>query len=110
MRKAVLIVALMLTGAAHAQSVATSDEVCLSAGRQAAGAADALLAGVPEADVYRVFAKLPDRKMSPVEQAANDAMLRAVPYIATMRFDPQQTRQIVYMKCKAGEYAQLARQ
>lgn len=104
MKKAALIVALMLVaGGASAQSWTTSDNTCLSVGAMAAATARARESGVTESRLLVVLRSIKGGA-TPAEKHGDAVAELLVPFVYTMKLKPEDARQIVYLKCKAGEY------
>lgn len=104
MKKLALIAALMLAGTANAnaQSWKTSDVICLALSRMGEASAKARESNVAELDLLKL-SRDGGAKTAAGQYAAASAEL-VVPFVYTMKLTPDQARQMVYLKCKAGEY------
>lgn len=100
MKKTCLALALCLAaGSASAANPHTSDVLCLKLAQIAAAIADSKQAGMKEADISAIL--LPT--MAGNQQATYSTGI-VISYVYTMSHKPADARQVVYLKCKAGDY------
>lgn len=106
MKKLAMIAALMLAaGSANAQSWKTADVICLSIARLGEASAMARANHVAESELLKISREGSNK--TDHERYATAAAEMVVPFVYTMKLAPDHARQLVYLKCKGGEYAQM---
>lgn len=76
-----------------------SENVCLHLAKLASSVAQGKLAGIEESDMAAML-----RSTAVQNRSARHALDVVIPFIYTVSVTPASARQLVYLKCKAGEY------